>query len=265
MSNEQLLCLTLDLENDWYFDDPALDHLTLDHLDTFIDLVGEIDLPLSIFVVGETLERYPESVERLHTALDCEFHLHSYRHDTTKSCDFRDEVRRGVAAFEAHFDERPVGYRAPQGNIEPHEFEILEEEGFAFDSSVFPSFRPGVYNNLDAPLEPFRPNGGDGLLEIPLGVIRGFRIPTALSYVKAIGRPMVPLLRVAALPSVVVYNVHLQDLFRTESHDHLKQPKQTFMLRNMKRAATLFESSLDVLLQRGYRPTTINEVWVSHG
>ena len=260
MSEHKLFCLTLDLENDWYFDEPGYDHLTLEYLDEFIELMQELELPLSVFVVGDTLERFPDEVDQLDAALDCEFHLHSYQHDTTKSYEFREEVRRGVAVFEDHFGDQPVGYRAPQGNIEPNEFMILDDEGFAFDSSVFPSFRPGVYNNLNAPIEPFWPDGGESLLEIPLGVVRGIRIPTALSYVKAIGQPMLSLFRVAPMPSVVVFNIHLQDLYRTDSHAQLQQPKKTFMLRNMERSAELFESAVNTLIARGYDPRHITDV-----
>ena len=102
--SDRCLCLTLDLENDWYFDDPALDHLVLDYLDEFLELIDELDVPLSVFVVGRTLETYPQKVDRMRSTLDCEFHLHSYQHDMSKSYDFETEVRRGMAAFRDYFD-----------------------------------------------------------------------------------------------------------------------------------------------------------------
>lgn len=261
MSDERLFCLTLDLENDWYFDEPGYDHLTFEYLDEFVELIDDLDVPLSVFVVGKTLEKYPEAVDRLDDELDCEFHLHSYQHDTSKESDFREEISRGKKAFRAHFGKDPVGYRAPQGNIEPDQFPVLEDEGFAFDSSVFPSYRPGVYNNLDAPLEPYVPEGVSSLLEIPPSAFPVTRIPTSQSYFKLFGRPLLSYLSVARLPPVLVYNVHLQDLYRTESHDRLDVPKRWIMKRNLGRSVSMFERNILTILSRGYQPTTMTDVY----
>ena len=253
-------CLTLDLENDWYFDDPELDHLVLAHLDAFIELVDEMDVPLSVFAVGRTLERFPEAIDELRSALDCEFHLHSYQHDMSKSYEFDPEVRRGIRAFTEHFGRDPVGYRAPQGNIEPHEIGILEDLGFEFDSSIFPSYRPGTYSNLDAPIEPYVPDGTTSLVEIPVGVFPGLRVPTSLSYFKLLGRPLSAYLSVSPLPDVLVYNVHLHDLYRTASHDALDEPKRWIMKRNLDNATSIFRRNVETILSRGYEPTTMTQV-----
>lgn len=259
MTDRRLLCLTLDLENDWYIDDPQLDHLTLDHLEDFIKLMGRVDVPLSVFVVGETLERYPEAVERLGNALDCEFHLHSYGHHVPPEPDFETDLERGMAVFEDHFGDSPTGYRAPKGAITEKELRTLDEYGFVFDSSVFPSYRPGVYNNLRAPLVPYRPDRTN-LVEVPLGVFRGVRVPTAHSYLKAGGRPLCWSLKVAPLSPVLVYNVHLQDLYRTDSHEALPRAKRWFMKRNLDRSEALLEQNLVQLQSRGYHPVHISEV-----
>jgi len=261
MSDTKLLCLTLDLENDWYFDDPELDHLVFDYLEDFLELVGELDIPLSAFVVGRTLEAYPEKVDRLGSVIDCEFHLHSYQHDLSKSYDFETEVRRGMTAYRNHFNRDPIGYRAPQGNIEPHEFPILEDLGFAFDSSIFPSYRPGKYCNLRAPLEPYTPENAQSMLEIPFGAFRGIRIPLSHSYFKLFGRPLSSYLSVAPLPDVLVYNIHLHDLYRTASHDELDEPKRWIMKRNLDEAESMFRTNISTLLSRGYKPTTMTEVY----
>lgn len=261
MSDGGTFCLTLDLENDWYLDDAALDHLVLAHLEEFLDLVDDLGVPLSVFAVGRTIEEHPWAVDRLRSALDCEFHLHSYRHDTSRSYEFETEVRRGMVAFREHFGHDPVGYRAPQGAIDPREFGVLEDLGFQFDSSVFPSYRPGKYNNLAAPTEPYVPASTSSLLEIPFGTIRGLRIPVALSYCKLFGRPLAGLLSVAPLPDVLVYNVHLHDLYETASHGELDQPKRWIMRRNIDRAESVLRRSVSAILSRGYEPATVTEVY----
>ena len=261
MSEGKLACVTLDLENDWYFDEPGYDHLTFEYIEEFIELIQELDVPVTFFVVGRTLERFPEVIDRLEVELECEFHLHSYQHDTTKSYDFRTEIRRGKAVFENLFGFEPVGYRAPQGNIEPAEFEILADEGFQFDSSIFPSYRPGVYSNLDKPLTPYRPDGVDGLLEIPIGATPWTRIPLSQSYLKLLGRPFQAYLERAPLPSPLVYNMHLQDLYRTDSYDKLGQPKRFLFERNVERSEELLRWSVDLFRERGYEFRTMTDVY----
>ncbi|WP_394740081.1 polysaccharide deacetylase family protein [Natronococcus roseus] len=258
MDEARPACLTLDLENDWYFDDPEYDHLTFEYLDDYIDLIKRVDVPVSFFVVGKTIEKYPDAIDRLDRELDSEFHLHSYQHDTSKAYDFQAEVRAGKGAFEAHFGYAPTGYRAPQGNIDPAEFAILEEEGFVFDSSVFPSVRPGVYSNLDKPLAPYHPTETEELVEVPIAATPGTRIPVCQSYLKLLGRPYLAYLKYAPLPEPLVFNTHLQDFFRTDSHDRLAQPKRTIMKRNLADSRELFVDAIARLRERGYefRPMT---------
>lgn len=263
-TEEKSLCLTLDLENDWYFDEPGYDHLTFEYLDAFIDLIDGLDIPLSVFVVGQTLEQYPAEIDHLSDRLNCDFHLHSYQHDTSKNYDFRDEVTKGKKAFRDHFGRDPTGYRAPQGNITQHELSILEELGFEFDSSIFPSYRPGVYNNLSAPLTPYTPSGAASLLEIPPGAFSGIRIPTSHSYFKLIGRSLSSYLAVSPLPEIVVYSIHLQDLFKTASHDNLPVPKRWIMKRNLNNAERMLQKNISTLLSRGYQPRTMTDIYEAH-
>ncbi|MDG5819739.1 polysaccharide deacetylase family protein [Natronococcus sp. A-GB7] len=263
--DDRLACLTIDLEDDWYFDDPRYDHLTLEYLDDFVELIDGLGVPLTAFVVGKTLEAYPEKVEQLRSALGTEFHLHTYQHDVSNEFDFEEEVRRGMRAYRNHFGTDPVGYRAQQGNIDPDGFRVLERLGFKFDSSVFPSYRPGVYNNLTAPTEPYTPSTASSLLEIPLGVHRGIRIPVSQSYFKLFGRPLSSYLGVSPLPNVVVYNVHLQDLYRTASHDKLAAPKRWIMKRNLERSTAILERNLSTLVSRGYELTTMNGIYDAYG
>lgn len=253
-----LACITLDLEDDWSI--PGEDDPTFENLDRYVALVDDLEVPLSVFAVGKTIERRPAVVDRLRSELDAEFHLHSYRHDMTKSYDFRAELRRGVDAFERHFGTTPVGYRAPQGNVEPDELVALERAGFEFDASVFPSYRPGVYNNLRAPLTPYVPDGVEELIEIPFAAVPWLRIPIAQNYLKLLGDPYLALLKRGPLPDVLVYDSHLQDFWPTAFHENLPTVKRLLWKRNIDRSVELFEQFVGILRQRGYEFGKISEV-----
>lgn len=258
--DSQLACLTLDLENDWYFEDRGYDHLTFGYIDQFVDLINELDIPLTVFVVGKTLERFPEDVDKIREEIESEFHLHSYRHDITKSYDFIEEINLGIDAFESYFGERPIGYRAPQGNITTEEICRLDDAGFEFDSSIFPSYRPGIYNNLDAPTYPYRPWGTENFVEYPISVLPRLRIPLSQSYLKLFGRTFLALLKRISLPNLLVFDSHLQDFYRTASHKNLDTPLRQIHSRNLDNSIELFRSLIQHLREKGYEFTRLTDV-----
>jgi len=256
--DQRRACITLDLENNWEFDGPELGYATFEYLEEYIDLLDSLDLPLSVFVVGQTLEERPDAIERLREGLDVEFHLPSYSPDLSGTADLEREVRKGKSAFESFFGRQPEGYRSTQGRIEQSDLQLLEKEGFAFDSSVFPTYRPGVYNNLDSPIEPYR---AGGLYEIPVGVVPRLRIPLSQAYVKAIERPFLSMLQRVQLQDVVVYNTHLQDFYNTRAHEALDHPKKFFYQRNIDNAERVFRRVVETLRQKGFSFVKMTDVY----
>lgn len=142
----------------------------------------------------------------------------------TDGYDYRNDIDRGIEAYRGHFGSTPDGYRVPQGRTDPQQLQYLERCVFDFDSSIFPSYRPGVYQNLSAPRTPHIPSGLDRLREIPIGVLPRVRIPFSQSCMKLFGRSYLTYLRYANLPDVMVFDSHLQYFYRTASHDNLDQP-----------------------------------------
>ena len=254
-------CITLDLESDWFVDEPGRTYLTVEFLSEYIELIRELDVPVSVFVVGRLLEERPDVVERLRTELDVEFHLHSYGHDPEMPHGFRTDLRRGTEAFEAFFGRKPQGYRAPLGKLTASQLTTLDTEGFAFDSSIFPSYRPGTYNNLTAPLEPYRPDNTEQLVELPIGVVPYLRVPTAQSYLKLGGQPYLRLLDLVDLPDPLVFVSHLHDFFETEAIGYRSQPMKAIQQRNLDQSTTLFAALIDRLTRLGYRFTTVGNAY----
>lgn len=252
-------CITLDLENNWEFRG-ELEYLVFEHLDEFVDIVSRLDVPLSVFVVGQVLEDRPDVVRRLDAELDVEFHLHSYQHDMNGEVDIGRELRAGTRAFESVLGHEPAGYRAPRFILGDGDLAALSAKGFEFDSSVCPSYRPGVYNNLDAPLRPYYPAEAPDLLEIPVSVHPRLRVPMEQSYLRLFGEPYLRLLKHSRLPETLVFNSHLHDFFHTAAHERLGRLKRLAFTRNIDNSIPIFERFVKLLAEKGYRFRTVSEL-----
>ena len=85
--------------------------------------------------------------------------------------EFREDLRRAVSTIEDAGGQKILGYRAPTFSIVKESLwavEILAEEGFLYDASVFP-IRHDLYGFPSAPRFPFRwlCRGGRSVYEIP--------------------------------------------------------------------------------------------------
>ncbi|ATW89212.1 polysaccharide deacetylase [Halohasta litchfieldiae] len=262
--DQKTACITLDLESDWFVDQPGHSYRSVEYLQSYIEMIRQVDVPVTVFVSGRLLEDRPEAVERLRRELDTEFHLHSYAHDPEMKQGFRTDLKQGIDAYEAFFGSRPRAYRAPLGKLTPSQLTILDDAGFDIDSSVFPSVRPGTYNNLGAPIEPYQPPETSDLVEFPIGVIPRLRIPAAQSYLKLGGWPYLRLLSMVDLPDPLVFVSHLHDFFDSGVNEYRSQPMKAIQERNLDASTTLFAELISCLDRQGYRFATIADVYDDH-
>jgi polysaccharide deacetylase family protein (PEP-CTERM system associated) len=140
----------------------------------------------TFFVLGWVAERLPSVVRAVANA---GHEIASHGWDHVKVTDqhpreFRASIRRSKQVLEAITGERVLGFRAPNYSIIPGcewAFDVLIEEGYRYDSSLFPIRRPG-YGYPSAPRDPHWIERPGGLLaEIPpatLG-IAGLSLPAA--------------------------------------------------------------------------------------
>jgi polysaccharide deacetylase family protein (PEP-CTERM system associated) len=127
----------------------------------------------TFFVLGWVAEHHPDIVREIANA-GHEVASHGWEHArvTTQSpADFRMSVRRTKRILEDLTGEEVIGYRAPSFSIVPGyewAFDVLIEEGYGYDSSLFPIWRPGQYGYAGTPPDPHwieRPAGR--IAEIP--------------------------------------------------------------------------------------------------
>jgi peptidoglycan/xylan/chitin deacetylase (PgdA/CDA1 family) len=166
-------------------------------------------LPLTLFAVGSDLAQESNAARlRALSARGHEIGNHSLDHlyDLVRcpSAELRRQIRESSDLLEAIIGQRPRGFRAPGYAVSDELLRILREEGFRYDSSVFPCpayylgkaavlgamrlrgrrsetvlDRPSV---LRAPTRPYRVGEpywlrGSGILELPIQVTRRTRLP----------------------------------------------------------------------------------------
>jgi len=187
---------TIDVEE--YFQVSALEphvrRADWDHYESRV--LREVDLLLSLlalnsaratcFVLGWIAERHPDLVRAIASA-GHEIASHGWDHvRVTQQTpeQFRDSVRRTRDLLEDITGAPVVGFRAPSFSIVPGKewaLDILVEEGYRYDSSLFPVRRPG-YGYPGGLPDPYWIDCAAGrLLEIPPATLQlgPLRLPAA--------------------------------------------------------------------------------------
>ena len=144
-------------------------------LDQTLELLATRRTKATFFVLGWVAERHPRAIQKI-VAAGHEIGCHSYSHQLVYSLtprEFRQDTRRAVAAIEDACGVTPRVYRAPSYSIIQESMwalEILVEEGFVSDSSIYPI----THDRYGIPGSPRYPH----VIETPAGPIREFPIAT---------------------------------------------------------------------------------------
>lgn len=151
-----------------------------------LDLFDEFGVKGTFFTVGWIADRVPALVREI-AARGHELACHSYWHRTVYSLapdEFRRDTRQAVDAIAQAAGVRVNGYRAPTWSITRRSLwaiQILAEEGFAYDSSIYP-IHHDLYGIPGAMAKPhvWKVDGYE-IIEIPPATysIGDFRCPAA--------------------------------------------------------------------------------------
>jgi hypothetical protein len=181
---------------------------------------ADASVPLTLFAIGSDLAR-PEAAAKLRAAgqagIEVANHSLDHRYDLVRlgRAEIRRQIDEGAQAVERVTGVRPSGFRAPGYTVTDEVLDVLVELGVAYDSSVFPcpaywaakaaaitliALRGRTSRSivdtpavLMAPTRPYRVGRpywrrGRGLLELPVQVTRGGRLPFIGTYV-TVGGP----------------------------------------------------------------------------
>lgn len=248
--------------------------------------------PLTLFAIGRDLARAPAR-DGLRAAMrdghEIANHSLDHRYDLVRLG--KDEIRRQIAAgadaIEQVTGERPVGFRAPGYTITDEVFDVLSELEVAYDASVFPC--PAYYaaktaaigaialrgrtsrsiidtpNVLRAPTRPYRAGRpywkrGDGVLEIPVQVTRGLRLPFIGTSVTLAGASKARLLAKMCIGEPLV-NLELHGIDVLDAGDGLEalRPHQPDVRVDAKAKVDAILAVVEELRRAGYTFVTMRE------
>jgi hypothetical protein len=262
VDQNRAVCYTLDLEQDYAGVAPVETYETLtdrEALERLAAIVRKHGLNLTVFATGRVLEHQRDAV-RFFEQLGAEIELHGYGHSMSNP-DFVAEVECGVAAYDGFFGKTPLGYRSPGGVTSPLLFETLVKAGIKYDSSLVPSFRWGVYSNLKGSTKLYT-HPDSSLVELPIGVVPGVRLPVATSYIRLLGWPTYRLLfRLFGTPVPLIYLFHLVDLTPVPMRKRLSPFLRNAYARGEGKGLDLFEASVEFFKARGYAPAYMSDLY----
>ena len=142
-------------------------------IERLLEFLSEHSVRGTFFVVGWLAEKEPEMVRSIADA-GHEVASHSYEHELVGKLGpaaFRDSVRRSKTILEELTGTSVIGYRAPSFSIIPGlewAFEVLFEEGYRYDASLFPITQHPTYGYPAAERDPyFVPTASGSLAEFP--------------------------------------------------------------------------------------------------
>ncbi|MCL2624382.1 MAG: DUF3473 domain-containing protein [Planctomycetaceae bacterium] len=145
----------------------------------FLEILALQNVKATFFLLGYEAERYPELVREIAEA-GHEIGSHGYAHQLAFMQSeevFRDDVARTRKLLQDLSGQAVLSYRAPSfsiGRKTPWAYRVLVEEGYRYDSSVFP-IRHDLYGDPNAIVEIHTIETEAGqLIEFPPTVARLF-------------------------------------------------------------------------------------------
>lgn len=124
-------------------------------LPRILDMLARHEVRATFFVPGYTAERWPDVIRAIDAA-GHEIAHHGYQHEYVHGMSLEDERKvllRGLDAIETVTGRRPVGYRAPGFRMNVWTPELLQDAGFAYDSSLQDSDWPYLLATADTERE----------------------------------------------------------------------------------------------------------------
>lgn len=115
--------------------------------EVFLNWLNGLKMKATFFIVGQIVETYPELVHKIaEQGHEIASHSHRHLHVTELGKDgFKRDLEQNLTAFRNIGIEKITGFRAPTFSLTqetPWAYEVLDELGFSYSSSVLPAANP---------------------------------------------------------------------------------------------------------------------------
>jgi polysaccharide deacetylase family protein (PEP-CTERM system associated) len=120
------------------------------NVDRMLERMEHNNVKCTCFILGWIAERHPETIKRIANA-GHEIASHGYNHELIYDLShetFKEDVGNSKKLLEDLTGACVVGYRAPCFSITDWSIDILQEEGYTYDSSSFPTVAHDRYGHL---------------------------------------------------------------------------------------------------------------------
>ena len=145
-----------------------------------LDMLDKYSIKGTFFILGWVAERYPwivKEIDRRGHEAACHSYCHRLVYKMTSE-EFREDTRKAKAIIEDIIGKEISGYRAPSYSITENSkwaLKILAEEGFKYDSSIFPIRHDRYGFPAYSRFPRMEETGPDKeILEIPMSTIKIF-------------------------------------------------------------------------------------------
>lgn len=186
-----------------------------DRLTVLLSFLEENRIRATFFVEGFLASMRPDVVKEVRER-GHEIACHSFSHKPLIKLpkdEIKHDLKKALIVLNQITGEKPLGFRAPRFMVDGRVFEVVEELGFFYDSSVVPFWYPGRYRRLSAPREPFSLLPYHDMLEIPVSVLNYVRLPIGLPWINITGsRVFTTMLKFFGTTSPIIFYMHVDDL-----------------------------------------------------
>ena len=301
-----LLSVTIDLDEiDCYLAIHGLDSVaaaTVKHavykkaLPRVADFFDKLEVKATLFVVGKDITT-PEGAAAIR-AFSSRGHeignhtmSHPYDFSMMPTAKQTREIAEAEDAVKAAIGHKPVGFRAPGYNINMGVVELLRQQHYLYDSSVFPC--PTYYaakagaiglkqmqgrksksimgdpRILTAPTTPYKighdgvwTRSDDGLREVPITVVTKARLPFIGTSIAVMGKTAAKLFaKQAAKLSMVNLELHGIDFIDAEQDGLVfLKPHQPDLRKPLSKRTASLETAVKTLLDAGLDPAPLRDV-----
>lgn len=164
-----------------------------------LSMLNDCNAKATFFCLGPDVENHPELFQKI-VGAGHEIGNHSFNHNhkfgLLRVEEIEEEIKKTHDVIEDKLGVTPMGFRTPNYNVSGRVISCLERRGYKYDSSVLPSFVPGItsFRWLGAPTRPYKPDkesvtkkGNSDVLEMPLSVSPIMRLPISGTFVRVLG------------------------------------------------------------------------------